>query len=77
MSTSGETIDLQDWLRSAPERRRRAAELDALFSEPYKRERPRDPAEAKFLRSIGTPEHLIGPEQPGGVSEQLLQKVKR
>ena len=27
----------------------------------YRRERPRDPDEAKLLREIGTPERLIGP----------------
>lgn len=28
---------------------------------PFERRQPRDPAEADFLRSIGTPEALIGP----------------
>ena len=28
---------------------------------PYRREKPRDPVEAEFLRSIGTPDRLIGP----------------
>ena len=28
---------------------------------PYRRERPRDPDEARLLRQIGTPEELIGP----------------
>ena len=28
----------------------------------YKREKPRDPEEARLLRERGTPEHLIGPE---------------
>lgn len=28
---------------------------------PYRRERPRDPDEARLLRKIGTPERLIGP----------------
>lgn len=33
---------------------------------PFQRSVPRDPFEADFLRSIGTPEALIGPErQPG------------
>jgi len=28
---------------------------------PFRRDRPRRPGEAAFLRSIGTPEQLIGP----------------
>ena len=28
---------------------------------PYRRERPRDPDEARLLRRVGTPERLIGP----------------
>jgi len=30
---------------------------------PFQRTRPRDAGEAAFLRSIGTPEELIGPER--------------
>jgi hypothetical protein len=30
---------------------------------PYRRERPRDPDEARLLRERGTPEELIGPER--------------
>lgn len=29
----------------------------------YRREKPRDPVEARLLRERGTPEHLIGPEK--------------
>ncbi|MDO8212646.1 hypothetical protein [Conexibacter sp. CPCC 206217] len=30
---------------------------------PIRRDKPRDPTEAAFLREIGTPERLIGPEK--------------
>jgi hypothetical protein len=30
---------------------------------PYRRERPRDPDEARLLRRIGTPERLVGPTE--------------
>lgn len=36
-------------------------ELTVGLPKPYRRERPRDSDEADFLRSQGTPEHLIGP----------------
>jgi hypothetical protein len=36
------------------------ARVDAALP-PFQRTRLRDPAEAEFLRSIGTPEELIGP----------------
>jgi hypothetical protein len=39
-------------------RRRRLA---AGFASPYRRDRLRSESEARFLRRIGTPEHLIGP----------------
>ena len=38
-------------------------QVDAALP-PFERTLPRDPGEASFLRSIGTPEELIGPEQP-------------
>jgi hypothetical protein len=41
----------------APRRRR----LAAGFATPYRRDRLRSESEARFLRRIGTPEHLIGP----------------
>jgi hypothetical protein len=36
-------------------------QVDAALP-PFQRTRPRDPGEASLLRSIGTPEELIGPE---------------
>lgn len=38
------------------------ATVDAALP-PFERTMPRDPVEAEFLRSIGTPEALIGPER--------------
>jgi len=38
----------------------RRARLNAGLP-PFRRERPRAPAEARFLRELGTPEQLIGP----------------
>lgn len=43
--------------RSAARRRL----LAAGFATPYRRERLRSESEARFLRRIGTAEHLIGP----------------
>ena len=43
--------------------RKRAASIRRAFTKPYRRERQRDPEEARLLRERGTPEHLIGPER--------------
>ena len=56
-------IRFMDWVVGADERRRRAAFVRSAFSEPYRRERPRDREKARLLRERGTPEHLIGPER--------------
>jgi len=50
--------------RAAPRRRR----LDAGLP-PYRRERLRSESEARILRQIGTPEHLIGPT---GTDEEVV-----
>src|SRR5712691_10776059 len=55
------TIDFRDWLVDAEAQRERVSAVEASFAEPYRRERPRDPEEAGFLRRRGTPERLIGP----------------
>jgi hypothetical protein len=55
-------IKFSDWLARHDEERKRVERLTAGMP-PYRRERPRDPEEARFLRERGTPEHLIGPER--------------
>jgi hypothetical protein len=56
-----QTITLDQWRREAPKQRAKSAKVVAALG-PIRRDKPRDPAEADFLRSIGTPERLIGPE---------------
>ncbi len=53
-----------DWLKSHEAARKRVEQVERGFAEPYRRERPRDPEKARLPRESGTPEHLIGPEQP-------------
>jgi hypothetical protein len=55
-----ETMTIEQWRREAPERRAKSAKVVARLGE-IRRDRPRDPVEAEFLRRIGTPERLIGP----------------
>lgn len=52
-----------DWLAEHAAARMRLDRLTAGLPRPYRRERPRDAAEAEFLRERGTPEELIGPER--------------
>jgi hypothetical protein len=52
-----------DWLADDGAARARLARLRSSL-QPYRRERPRDPEEARLLRERGTPERLIGPEPP-------------
>lgn len=47
--------------RDAPRRRAQTERILAMLG-PIRRDRPRDPIEAEFLRRIGTPERLIGPD---------------
>lgn len=54
------TLTIDDWRREAPELRAKSERALAGFKPP-RREKPRDPVEAEFLRRIGTPERLIGP----------------
>lgn len=56
------TMTLEQWRREAPALRAKSEQVLARLG-PIKRDRPRDPVEAAFLRSIGTPERLIGPER--------------
>jgi hypothetical protein len=56
-----QTINYEEWRRDAPRRRAQTVRILALLG-PIRRDRPRDPTEAAFLRRIGTPERLIGPE---------------
>jgi hypothetical protein len=53
-------MTIEEWRREAPGWRARSQALVARLG-PYRREKPRDPVEAEFLRSVGTPERLIGP----------------
>jgi hypothetical protein len=55
-------ITLEQWRREAPGQRAKSARVMAALG-PIRRDKPRDPVEAAFLRSIGTPERLIGPER--------------
>lgn len=55
-------IRFSDWLARSAAGRKRVERIERGFAAPYRRERPRDPAEAEFLRERGTPEELIGPE---------------
>jgi hypothetical protein len=54
------TITLDGWRREAPAQRAKSAKVMAALR-PIRRDKPRDPVEAELLRSIGTPEGLIGP----------------
>lgn len=53
-------MTFEQWRREAPIRRAKSAQVIARLG-PIRRDKPRDPTEAEFLRSIGTPERLIGP----------------
>jgi hypothetical protein len=55
-------ITYQQWRREAPAQRAKSASLIAAFGE-IRRDKPRDAAEADFLRRIGTPERLVGPSR--------------
>ena len=46
-------------------------QVDAALP-PFQRKRPRDPGEASFLRSLGTPEELIGPERAELTEDEAL-----
>jgi hypothetical protein len=50
----------EQWLQDAPALRAKSDRLMAAFGE-IRRDKPRDAAEAEFLRRVGTPERLIGP----------------
>jgi hypothetical protein len=52
-----QTITIEQWRREAPQLRAKSAQIFG----PTRREKPRNAAEAEFLRRIGTPERLIGP----------------
>ncbi len=56
-----QTITIDEWRRDSARRRAKSAQVLAYLG-PAKREKPRHPTEAAFLRRIGTPERLIGPE---------------
>lgn len=56
-----QTINYAEWRRDAPRRRAQTERILAMLG-PIRRDRPRHPTEAAFLRRIGTPEHLIGPD---------------
>jgi len=54
---------IEQWRCEAPALRAKSARV-ATRLEPARREKPRNATEAEFLRSIGTPERLIGPPAP-------------
>lgn len=54
------SITLEQWRRQAPAQRAKSAGMMAALGQ-IRRDKPRDPVEAEFLRRIGTPERLIGP----------------
>jgi hypothetical protein len=56
-----QTISFEQWRRDAPQQRAKIAPLLARLG-PIARDKPRDPVEAEYLRRIGTPERLIGPD---------------
>jgi hypothetical protein len=55
-----EKMTIEQWRREAPELRAKSERVLERFK-PVRRQKPRHPAEAEFLRRIGTPERLIGP----------------
>lgn len=59
-------MTLREWRAERVEGRARARRLAAGFPQPYVRERPRDPEEARLLRERGTPQRLIGPTRAPG-----------
>jgi hypothetical protein len=57
-------ISWPEWEAGREAAERRLARIARAFPRPYRRERPRDPEEARLLRERGTPERLIGPDRP-------------
>jgi hypothetical protein len=55
-------IRYSEWIAGRDAALKRLELIRAAFG-PHRRERPRDPEEARLLRERGTPEHLIGPEK--------------
>jgi hypothetical protein len=55
-------ITFQQWQADRSVARARADDVDRALPQ-CERTRPRDPDEARVLRSFGTPESLIGPER--------------
>jgi hypothetical protein len=55
-----EKMTIEQWRQEAPELRAKSEKMLERFG-PARRQKPRHPAEAEFLRRIGTPERLVGP----------------
>jgi hypothetical protein len=55
-------ITWAEWEAGREAAERRLARIARAFPS-YRRDRPRDPEEARLLRERGTPEELIGPER--------------
>ena len=55
-----ERLSIEQWRREAPAWCAKGEKVLERFR-PARRQKPRHPAEADFLRRIGTPERLIGP----------------
>ncbi len=55
-----EKMTIEQWRQEAPALRAKSEKALERFK-PARRQKPRHPAEAEFLRRIGTPERLIGP----------------
>lgn len=57
-------IGWTEWEAGREAAERRLSRIARALPRPYRRERPRDPEEARLLRERGTPERLIGPDRP-------------
>ncbi|HEX4116782.1 MAG TPA: hypothetical protein VHY18_13010 [Solirubrobacteraceae bacterium] len=55
-----EKLNIEQWRRETPALRAKSEKALERFK-PARRQKPRHPAEAEFLRRIGTAERLIGP----------------
>jgi len=55
------TISFKQWRHEAPQQHAKIVPLLARLG-PIVRDKPRNPTEAEYLRRIGTPERLIGPD---------------
>lgn len=64
----------QAWQAEQTEMEAWCATVEAALP-PIQRALPRDPAEAAFLRRIGTPENLIGPERTPDPTRSAMSRT--